>query len=86
MTEWLQSPLNVTATPCTTYIERAHCPRPECDGELHYTGLMWTTAPAGYHHKCNKCDHTVAIRAHKFPRHIQREDKARSFTESRHIT
>lgn len=48
--------------------ERWRCPMEACDGEMRFNGSVWPTGRQGYHHTCNECGFTAAIRGKKYPR------------------
>ncbi len=41
------------------------CPACDGTGEMISTGGAWLTNPPGYHHTCNKCGFTAALRGGK---------------------
>ena len=47
--------------------QRWMCPIGDCQGEMKYNGFMWATCDAGYHHTCDKCGFTAAIKGAKYP-------------------
>jgi len=43
------------------------CPIEGCIGEMKYNGGAWPMSPMGYHHTCDKCGFTAALRGKKYP-------------------
>lgn len=50
------------------------CPTKDCFGEMVQTGEVWLTGNAGYHHKCNLCGFTAAIKNAVFGQRKQSVD------------
>lgn len=42
------------------------CPTKDCFGEMVQTGMVWPTGDPGYHHQCNLCGFTAAIKGAVF--------------------
>jgi len=53
-------------TEVKTYAVTLSCPVCK-DGEMKFNGYTWPANPEGYHHTCNKCGVTKAIRSRKYP-------------------
>lgn len=42
------------------------CPTKDCFGEMVQTGMVWPTGQPGYHHQCNLCGFTAAVKGAVF--------------------
>ena len=43
------------------------CPMEGCGGEMKNNGFVWPSYPPGYHHTCDKCGFTAAIKTGPYP-------------------
>lgn len=50
--------------------EKWFCPIEGCAGEMMFNGSTWPMNPPGYHHTCDKCGFTAALRDKKYPRTV----------------
>ncbi len=61
---WFNQTPNVACTSDRRVVWR--CPAQDCFGEMVQTGIVWPTGDPGYHHECNLCGFTAAIKGAVF--------------------
>lgn len=65
---WFSGTLKIDKKRMVPVQLRWMCPIDDCDGEMKFNGMTWPTGDTGYHHSCNKCGFTAAIRGERYPR------------------
>jgi len=68
MAGWFDGDPEISQTPVKTVREQWICPKKGCGGEMIFNGMSWPTSTPGYHHTCNTCEYTTAVRGVRYPR------------------
>jgi hypothetical protein len=64
---WFNDTPDLVETPVTSVRVTWPCPVTGCGGEMKFNGETWLTSAPGYHHTCDRCGFTAALRWKKYP-------------------
>ncbi len=66
-TRWFNTEPTIEREPLIPMHASWRCPISDCGGEMKFNGMTWPTGNPGYHHTCDKCEFTAAVRGKKYP-------------------
>jgi len=56
------------------------CPEDGCDGKMYFNGRVWASFPAGYHHDCETCGASYALKEMRYNKPVKHYHKINSRT------